>query len=454
MTNYRRLSLVLGPVLLVSVAYCATVSEEPDPIPADWVRAVLIGNEQESFRPHVAMDPDGNAVAVWDEDELRDTHEDIWSSRYTPTGEWSAPIRIRDTEGAATYGRVAMDSEGNAVVVWHESERTETPDEEKTFSIWSNRYTSSAEAWVGAQLIEFDDVGSALFPQVAMNAEGTAVAVWHQGENIWSNRYTPSTGTWDGAEPIDQGGGNSALHPQVAIDAEGNAVAVWHEYDGTRFNIRSNRYQANRWGTAEPIETDNDGNAKFPQVAMDAEGNAVAVWHQFDGTRDSIWFSRYQANRWGTAEPIETDDDGNAKFPQVAVDAQGNAVVVWERSHGTSVDIWSNRYTPGGGWRSPERIEANKGGSLKPKVAVDAEGNAVAVWTQYEGGTSDNDNVWSNHYDAATARWGIAQAIDEYDEGNAWTPQVAMNPDGDAIAVWVQGEAVTGQIWSNRLQRP
>jgi hypothetical protein len=29
-----------------------------------------------------------------------------------------------------------------------------------------------------------------------------------------------------------------------------------------------------------------------------------------------------------------------------------------------------------------------------------------------------------------------------------------MDPNGNAIAVWVQGEAVTGQIWSNRLEQP
>jgi hypothetical protein len=57
-------------------------------------------------------------------------------------------------------------------------------------------------------------------------------------------------------------------------------------------------------------------------------------------------------------------------------------------------------------------------------------------------------------FDAATARWGVAQAIEDYVAGNAWTPQVAMDPNGNAIAVWVQGEAVTGQIWSNRLEQP
>jgi hypothetical protein len=31
-----------------------------------------------------------------------------------------------------------------------------------------------------------------------------------------------------------------------------------------------------------------------PQVAMDASGNAVAVWQQFDGTRYTVWANVFQ----------------------------------------------------------------------------------------------------------------------------------------------------------------
>jgi hypothetical protein len=48
------------------------------------------------------------------------------------------------------------------------------------------------------------------------------------------------------------------------------------------------------FGTAALIETDNAGDADNPQIAFDANGNALAVWEQFDGTRYNIWANRYQ----------------------------------------------------------------------------------------------------------------------------------------------------------------
>jgi len=92
-----------------------------------------------------------------------------------------------------------------------------------------------------------------------------------------------------------------AYYPKIAIDANGNAVAVWSQYDGTRLNIWANRYVAGTgWGTAALIETDNAGAAVLPRVAMDANGNAIAVWVQFDGTRNNVWANRYVyvSNTW------------------------------------------------------------------------------------------------------------------------------------------------------------
>ena len=84
------------------------------------------------------------------------------------------------------------------------------------------------------------------------------------------------------------------------------------------------------WGTAALIETDNAGEAYEPQIALDASGNALAVWQQFDGARYNIWANRYTAaTGWGTAALIETDDAGDARDPQIAFDANGNALAVW-----------------------------------------------------------------------------------------------------------------------------
>ena len=99
------------------------------------------------------------------------------------------------------------------------------------------------------------------------------------------------------------------------------------------------------WGTAELIETDDAGDAGVPQIAFDAAGNALAVWEQSDGIRFSIWSNRYTAGSgWGTPELIEADDTGGAECPQIAFDAAGNALAVWRQFDGVRYNIWSNRY--------------------------------------------------------------------------------------------------------------
>ena len=48
------------------------------------------------------------------------------------------------------------------------------------------------------------------------------------------------------------------------------------------------------WGMATLIETDNAGGATRPQIAVDASGNALAVWQQSDGTRFNIWANTFR----------------------------------------------------------------------------------------------------------------------------------------------------------------
>jgi hypothetical protein len=326
--------------------------------------------------------------------------------------------------------------------------------------------------WGTAERIDVDDAGDAWEPQVAVDASGNAVAVWVQG-NIWSNRWTPGGG-WGTAERIEESASSaSTFYPQVAIDASGNAVAVWNQAawqqtGGLRENTWSNRWTSiDGWGTAELIGVDSadTGNSTHPdpQVAVDASGNAVAVWTQ-SGTRGNFWSNRWTPrSSWGTAELIGTDDAAVAELPQVAVDANGNAVVVWMHSDGARCSIWSNRWTPGGGWGTAERIEAEDAeDARRPQLAVDASGNAIAVWYQSNGirGSAGRATVWSNRWTLGGG-WGTAERINTEDAHytHIWfsslplSPQVAFDANGSALAVWSQSNGTRNAVWSNRFEK-
>jgi hypothetical protein len=412
-----------------------------------WGTAALIetDNAGNAYYPQIAIDTAGNALAVWYQSD--GTLLNIWANRYTAGTGWGTAALIEtDNSGSAYDPQIAIDAAGNALAVWDQTNGTRS-------NIWANRYTAGT-GWGTAELIETDNTGNAYFPQIAFDTAGNALAVWHQSEgtrfNIWANRYTAGSG-WGTAELIETDNAGIAYYPQIAIDAAGNALAVWQQSDGTRYNIWANRYTAGSgWGKAAMIETDNAGDAWSPQIAFDAEGNALAVWYQSDGTRLNIWANRYTAGTgWGAAALIETDNAGDAWSPQIACDAAGNALAVWEQSDGTRYNIWANRYTAGAGWGTAELIETDNAGiAYYPQIAFDATGNALAVWEQSDG---TRHNIWTNRYTAG-AGWGAASLIETDNAGGAYKPQIACNAAGNALAVWWQSDGTRNNIWANHLE--
>ncbi len=431
------LLLIASPLQALSAATAST---------GEWSTAMMIemDNAGSALNPQVALDPSGNGIAVWYQSD--GTRYNIFAARYTIGSGMGAPALIEtDNTGDARKPQVASDGAGNAFAVWEQWDGTR-------YNIWGNRY-GGGWSWGTAALIETNNGGSAFNAQVASGAAGNAVAVWqhHDGTryNIWANQYTPATG-WGTAGAIETDNNGDATDPQVAVDPNGNAVAVWQQSDGTRYNIWANRYVMGAgWGNASLIETDNGSPAERAQVAVDISGSATAVWQQFDGTRRNVWANRYVVGTgWGTAALIESDNAGPAVEPELAVDAAGNAVAVWQQSDGTRYNLIANRYVVGVGWGTAAAIETDNSGDAKfAEISVDARGNAVVCWSQNDG---SRDNAWANRY-LVGAGWGTAAMVETDNGGVTSNVQVAVDASGNAVAVWSSNDATRDNIWANRF---
>ena len=356
-------------------------------------------------------------------------------------------VRTNNTEGSTYSPQIAIDENGNAISVWVQF------DGQDHRYIWSNRYVDGT-GWGTAERID-TVVNNATYPQITINGNGNAIAIWLQFDgtyySIWSNHYVDGIG-WGTAERIETHNTGRVYSPQIAIDGDGNAIAIWKQFDGQEHRyIRSNRYvDGTGWGTAERITTVVN-NVSSPQIAMDRNGNAIAVWEQYDGTRYDIWSNQYtDGTGWGTDERIQTNDARYASSPQIAIDGNGKAIAIWEQTDGQNHrSIWSNRYVDGTGWDTDERIETNNVESIyrySPQIAMDGNGNAIAVWEQYDG---TRYNILSNHYTDGIS-WGIAELIETNNVGTASSPQIAIDGNGNAITIWKQSDGTRYNIWSNR----
>lgn len=414
-----------------------------------WTDPELIqtDNTGGAINPQIAVTPDRDAIAVWAQSDS--TRYNIWSNYYTTGVGWGTATPIEtDGTGDIYDVRIAVDRNSNAIAVWEQSDGTRE-------NIWSNYYTSGA-GWGIATLIENEDSGYASAPRIAIDNNGNAIAVWYQYDgahtNIWSNRYTSGIG-WGSAELLDSDNAGNALFPQVAIDNEGNAFAVWYQYGGTApdgWSIYSSHYTNGvGWDNAAIINTINGEDASAPQVVADSAGNAIAIWTQSDGTRNSIWSNRYTVQTgWGTAILIE-NDNGDALFPQIANDRDGNAIAIWIQHDGTRFNVWSNRYVVDVGWSTPILIESENAGSADgPQISADDDGNAIAIWYQHSG---TQENIWSNRY-AVGAGWGSATLIETHSSGNAITPQIAVDLSGSSIAIWGKYDGTYNNIYSCRFE--
>ncbi len=161
----------------------------------------------------------------------------------------------------------------------------------------------------------------------------------HEGDSV-TNIYQLSS-------PIDSNinpKGVASNH-QVAVDDSGNATVVWQQEDGNSTQIFVSTRRDGTW--THPILISNnispDGqNARAPKVAMDGNGNTIVVWQQSNGTHDQIFKSEYRGGNWlhptGLTDNISPDTEA-AVHPEVAMDNNGNAIIVWEQSDATKLQI-------------------------------------------------------------------------------------------------------------------
>jgi hypothetical protein len=369
----------------------------------------------------------------------------IWANRFTTSGGWETAQPVEDSSEAAEKPSIAIDSNGNALALWNEFDGV-------AFNIMASRFTP-ASGWSVARAIEIN-AGNAEEPQVVFDANGNAMAVWVQPSNgfrsIWANRFTVGVG-WGIAQLIESQDTGHAARPSLAVEPNGNAMVVAGILNGAAADIWAIRFvPATGWGAPQLIEGNPNGAADA-RVAIDANGNAVAVWRQIDGPTN-VWSNRFTpATGWAAAQLIEADNQGTGAEtePSINFDASGNAVAVWsmESSVPGTFNIWSNRFIPATGWGTAQLIESdNAGSNISAKVAVAPNGNAVAVWIQIVAGRS---NVWVNRFTPG-AGWATPQPL-EFAPGWAADAQVGIDANGNAIAVWRQFDGIRFNIWSSRF---
>lgn len=274
--------------------------------------------------------------------------------------------------------------------------------------------------------------------------------------------FTTLDSAWGESEWLESIGTGTSSKPDIVVDAQRNAMAIWAYGESSGTSIWANRYtRIELWGAPEPIDA-GTGLATDPQLAADAAGNGFAVWQDGSPGDARIWTNRYAVDQgWGTPELLQDGEVTRARTPSIAADPDGNAIAIWVQLDMVSNRevVWARRFEPGAGWGAAGAIDelppsTFSAGQLTA-LGMDADGNAIALWTRPA--APPGDVIWANRYTPG-AGWGTAEVINADEAGedtdaDSVRLDVGSAEDGDAFVTWVQkDEARTfTDVWATRF---
>jgi hypothetical protein len=322
-------------------------------------------------------------------------------------------------------------------------------------------FTTGGSTFAAAALVPgamTDDVSN---PRVAFDAAGNGVMLYTQStvnhvNSEWSTSYAPATG-W--AAPVLVRAANTQ-QLSLAMNPAGAAVAVWFENDPTATYtiLWSSRYTPGAgWSAAVMVETNTFGGVGDGRVAIDAAGDALVVWRQFGPqvNQSTIWANRWPAGgSWGAGTALPTPMYSSA--PTVATDPNGNGFAMWTDDLG---ELVTARYDLTTGWGAPVRIDdsvpaGSLTGATSGQIVIDASGAATAVWMDGAGSRYD---LKSARYTAAGG-WTTPVLVETDNTSTASIivaigaapQQLGVDATGAVTAVWTQRAGTWNSIYANR----
>jgi len=295
------------------------------------------------------------------------------------------------TSGSQRYPTVAIDADGDFVVAWA------SPQDGSSFGVFAQRFDASGQPQGSEFRVNSFTLSHQRGPSVAMKADGDFVIVWESNDQdgsdsgIFAQRFDPF-GNPQGSEfQVNSFTSNSQFKPSVAIDSDGDFVVAWSsdDQDGNGFGIFAQRFDpfGNPQGLEFQANTFTGSFQNEPSVAIDSDGDFVVVWHgdNQDGSDYGVFAQRFDpsGNPQGSELQVNSFISGDQYAASVAIDADGDFVVAWKSPQdGSSFGVFAQRFDASGQPQGSEfQVNAYTLGRQDfPSVAMKADGDFVIVW--------------------------------------------------------------------------
>jgi uncharacterized protein YheU (UPF0270 family) len=308
----------------------------------------------------------------------------------------------------------------------------------------------------------------ARFPSTAINSRGDVIVAWLQNDGKHWRVYKSEkrNGSWQHPSSLDDAlspSGNVMMtRPQVAINDTGEALIAWVQSDSSENHVYLSQSSNNQWRNPASLEekiSPAGGAVLGPQLALNDQGEAIIVW--FQDARDglySIFRSTRRNGQWDHPDSlgnyISLDAGFDASNPVVALNNKGEAVISWEHTFGSISQIYMSEFRAGN-WRNPQQVEDHIStgdghrGAYSPVAAIADNGDAVIVWRQTVQARSLLYR--SEKRNGSWSHPALADGISATG-GMAAAADLAMDETGNTILVWTEKKRQQSRIFQSEYR--
>jgi hypothetical protein len=365
-------------------------------------------------------------------------------------------FKVNQEPGTATYEqtnpRLTIFPSGSFLAVWEESRNGD-------FDIFGQKYDSSGMA-VGTNFQINLDLGFSdqLLPDVAIDQNGNLVVVWVENDSlqIFAQRYDSTLSALGSSFKVNSGPANTAWKPAVAAAPSGAFAVVWEDIR-SGYNIYGQFYDSlgNAVGSNFKI---NSGSGFFPRLAPRAEydgtGNLVVVWEDYQDGDGDIYFQRYDSSR----NPVDTNILITADLaaedqylPEVDRLFDGRFAITYVETRASNPDIFLQRFSNNGTQQDTAvkvNSDAGSDDQWDPAVSSDSASRISVCWADYR----STPAIYLQSYDTLSSPQGSNTQISSLGalrEKNS--PALDRNRKGKAVIVWQDQRAGNFDIFGQRI---
>jgi hypothetical protein len=258
--------------------------------------------------------------------------------------------------------------------------------------------------------------------------------------------YTSEFSTRDGAwETVDVASGSFwTLSNGLPITSAGDVLVAWAGVGNENCPVTARWFRRGVVGTTKVISFEGLQDCASLSSSGNAAGVASLVWN-LPNSEHGTYVHQYRAGAWQASPTLVSKDTSGHHF---SAPVAPNGVVTLFEPVNTGTKTWTTGAA--GKWHATGNVASANGATSPASIAFDAEGNALALWHVIPiiAGGLGFERIVASRFDAATSKWSVASDLPGSVAANPTTsgsqrgvPVVAVDDQGDAIALWVDASA-------------